>query len=744
MKAFFSFSAVFLLFLNQVVSQERGILKPDGEIINISNSIPIKDAVQKIDPNSANIFHVFEKSALSAIDTLAYAFDYISWSVNFGFFSQDVMLTWYQAPADLTIKAAGFSCSDTSANASGASLGLRLIKLNWTAELLSSISTTYMGYYPSQGDGYNNADYFGENATGDWIDSTGGKYPLPPWAHADYDLWSNSKKGVPIIPELQDGASNYQWIEMNQLGYEPTINKGEVFAIVVEHNGTKLNEDRFGLYSSREGNFPSWKYYENGRFDSANPGWWVREYTFDMAVIVDLTGDIAPEIKTLDLLISTISKGPFPVCAQITDRNPSGGESDVSSAEIVSVIGGADTTRTSMTSDGSTYCGQIPQVSNIVNQSTIIEYWIEAVDINGNKSKSVVNNFVIFLPNQNNETLFILKFEKEDYSAELLRLYLAGDNNLSEADFWHFEEPEKELLEYYSVIYWIERGGIGWNEPYWNKYREWLNKNSSSVLAFIGDEFLFGMPYSWDMDFIKGSFQYDILGMTTDYMDVNYSGTIDYPGYTIPIMKPIENSILGDELFKAVAQSGADTLFYNSALLFGNTPFLDGYEIWDGEPFITGTGWDGTEYICGHNRIYGNNNHVVVMTFDPLSLIDNKGYWWGNTDLTPLHQVQTKIIDKIVSAEKPSSIPEKFSLSQNYPNPFNPSTVIKFQVPSNKFIKLQVFDMLGREIRVLVNGVHKPGNYTVEFNANGLSSGVYFYTLNAGEFKETKKMILLR
>ncbi|MFH1525918.1 MAG: T9SS type A sorting domain-containing protein [Bacteroidota bacterium] len=96
--------------------------------------------------------------------------------------------------------------------------------------------------------------------------------------------------------------------------------------------------------------------------------------------------------------------------------------------------------------------------------------------------------------------------------------------------------------------------------------------------------------------------------------------------------------------------------------------------------------------------------------------------------------------------------PNSFKLEQNYPNPFNPRTVIKFQVPSVKTrgsvsqqnIVLKVYDILGQEIRTLINGVHTPGNYTVEFNAEGLSSGIYFYTLNASEFKETKKMILLR
>lgn len=95
--------------------------------------------------------------------------------------------------------------------------------------------------------------------------------------------------------------------------------------------------------------------------------------------------------------------------------------------------------------------------------------------------------------------------------------------------------------------------------------------------------------------------------------------------------------------------------------------------------------------------------------------------------------------------------PEEFVLEQNYPNPFNPSTTIKYSVPvvdanfaSNTFINLKIYDVLGNEVATLVNENKPAGNYVVEFNANDLSSGVYFYKLNVGNKESTKKMILLR
>jgi hypothetical protein len=91
-----------------------------------------------------------------------------------------------------------------------------------------------------------------------------------------------------------------------------------------------------------------------------------------------------------------------------------------------------------------------------------------------------------------------------------------------------------------------------------------------------------------------------------------------------------------------------------------------------------------------------------------------------------------------------SQIPNSISLYQNYPNPFNPSTKIKFDILKEEFVKLIIYDIMGREIETLVKQKLKPGIYSVDFNANKLSTGVYFYQLHSGSFTETKKMILTK
>ncbi len=97
-----------------------------------------------------------------------------------------------------------------------------------------------------------------------------------------------------------------------------------------------------------------------------------------------------------------------------------------------------------------------------------------------------------------------------------------------------------------------------------------------------------------------------------------------------------------------------------------------------------------------------------------------------------------------LSNEVVIGVPEKYSLSQNYPNPFNPVTRLGFGISNPGSVSLKVYDILGNEIKTLVNEIKPSGYYNIEFNGSDLSSGIYFYTLEAGSFRETKRMLLVK
>jgi hypothetical protein len=130
------------------------------------------------------------------------------------------------------------------------------------------------------------------------------------------------------------------------------------------------------------------------------------------------------------------------------------------------------------------------------------------------------------------------------------------------------------------------------------------------------------------------------------------------------------------------------------------------------------------------------NNPAVKVRFK--SVQPGWDWWWA------LDNVTVHACDLVGAIKNPNVIPVIYALSQNYPNPFNPVTNIIYQIPRPGNVKLIVYDILGREVKVLVEEFKKAGSYNVTFDGTSLASGVYLYRITAGDFSQTKKMILLK
>jgi hypothetical protein len=128
-----------------------------------------------------------------------------------------------------------------------------------------------------------------------------------------------------------------------------------------------------------------------------------------------------------------------------------------------------------------------------------------------------------------------------------------------------------------------------------------------------------------------------------------------------------------------------------------------------------------------------------------VSFTDINNGWIAGASGTILHTTNGGVTF-IEDEENNFAQPKEFLLQQNYPNPFNPSTSIQYTISSTQFVTLKVYDLLGREVATLVNEEKTAGSYNAQFTINNvqLSSGIYFYKLQAGDFVETKKMILLK
>jgi|CZKP01.1.fsa_nt_gi hypothetical protein len=235
------------------------------------------------------------------------------------------------------------------------------------------------------------------------------------------------------------------------------------------------------------------------------------------------------------------------------------------------------------------------------------------------------------------------------------------------------------------------------------------------------------------------------------------------------------NEVFGLELIPQVsdAYAGTDTVTYNTQtkifgdrkieavgfkLLSGNINSLNTFIYYSGYNNDT-TFWnwltngtidtsliiDPTNPNVDDPVIIPSFNSKTIAVGDSAIYYVALGYGHNNgTMLANMQLAQQKY--NIITSVKPNTnnIPLNYSLNQNYPNPFNPSTKISYQLPKSGYVTLKVYNSLGKEVATLVNEEKIAGKYAVDFSAQGLSSGIYFYSIRSDSYFATKKMILLK
>ena len=269
-------------------------------------------------------------------------------------------------------------------------------------------------------------------------------------------------------------------------------------------------------------------------------------------------------------------------------------------------------------------------------------------------------------------------------------------------------------------------------------------KNAGTSYVFTGDT-ISTRGNNRNADFINGynylsvAFESNYSGKWGIYEYINYSGTNIYTilqnsgsnyrnlkNYLYPMItnSPQFSSMLTSYL----AQKGNTTKIYSTVML---VPPMDSIIVGDSTSGCVLTMSTGVyRYGSATARIW------VVYTKD------SAGYSMLNAagKLIPLGDV------KMIGGE----VPERYELMQNYPNPFNPRTAIRFDIQKpevrsqNSVIKLIIYDVMGREVRTLVNEKLNPGRYEINFEGTGMNSGVYFYQMSVGDFRETRRMLLIK
>ncbi len=786
----------FLSITSIIIAQERMILRSNGEQIKLNHKKDLREAITETKLTNLSgkiaqsVFSELQNSEES-IDTIGYRGAGGSFNTNFGFNGQDVMFMWFEAETDMTIKGIGFSCSDDEGyRTDGATVGLRLIKLNWTKEELTNFGlATHQGYYPSDSDGFNNSDYFGENSTGNWISKDENNL-VPPWSNNEnpdsnsfnYNLWPDNGFFFPVVPVAEiSWPQQYNWLDISATGLsEPSVKSGDVFAVVAKNYGVNLDSSRIGFWSDSSIGIPSWKYYENGHLANNEPGWWVRMYTLDFVVAVEFPDCPRNLVSDITNLRTTLSTEPRRVEAIVSDDNPSG-ESNIAEVNLVYVTAGIENNYIVMTKEGDTYSADIPGQA----PGTEVKYWITVEETDGNMFVSLQTFIYSIFKVENNNALLVFNGFSDPIGFPQSYYFGASDFDTYSTlewdhDSWAYGALTEELVNNYRNI--IEITTNGPSDINSDVIKAWLAGDATRNYMLAGDEWL-GAQSGWtNQAHEASSFQYDVLGISFEYNNINYAEAGDQSIATE--VNAIEGSLLGGKLFDLHQQISADSgwtssILYDPTYEVGLDNWIDGVEfLEDVEVDMTGLGIDSVTYNIAGHRVLPAGNKIVFLAYDPLSLHahNNNGavyYWYGFAQEAPQVQALHWFNDNcglIISVNDDENIINS-SLSQNYPNPFNPSTTIKYSIPnkaviasgakqSNKIatssaetwtprndnmnVKLKVYDILGREVTTLVNENQKPGNYEVKFDASILASGIYFYKIQSGSFVKSRKMILLR
>jgi hypothetical protein len=244
------------------------------------------------------------------------------------------------------------------------------------------------------------------------------------------------------------------------------------------------------------------------------------------------------------------------------------------------------------------------------------------------------------------------------------------------------------------------------------------------------------------------------------------NGVLDPEGFTAnPDGRDIAFTIFGNDMAREAATSMDNVDFF---VLHGSTdaPTVDVIAR-DVATLVDNAAYgDMTDYISVPPASYlldvtpGNDNETIVATFeaDLSGLAGGAAVVFASGFLAPaegqpafgiyaaLHNgtVVTFGLVTSINDDFNNSIVNNFELAQNYPNPFNPSTTITFAIPQKELVSVKVYNLVGQEVATLVNGEYESGVYKVNFDAGQLGSGIYFYTITAGDFKQTRKMTLLK
>ena len=565
-------------------------------------------------------------------------------------------------------------------------------------------------------DGESEAGSGGKYKLGDMVD---GVWAPTDWYAANYEKSPVGKQislfefPVSIVADPKD-----QWEELDYswLGDYPD-NLGEPWVVMFVPTGGIGSVCGFTEDQNWDPPAPYrlWKWYAD------DPIWYLRhQVAFDVFCIVEFYENTPPVVNiTTPALPHTFATGPFEaITAKISDIDANdAAQAGVDKAFLIySVNGVADSTE--MTVSGDEYTASFSG-SDLTDEVNEIQYYVSAYDLGGLYSSSPSYSFNIYPTPVNTNLLFVddsqngLSFQ--EYLDALGYKYTFYDANLG-------LDPSVNNYDWGTVV--IDNAwGAGTFPTRGYEDNVWAEQlNNGGNLLFVEQDYFFANDEVAAPTFAAGDFAYDFFGIEAavndpgEHADSIFAGVAGDPITDAFVANPIEI-----DLFRAFDQTGSNWVDYV-------TPRAEAVGFLNAESDnMVGVRYDnGTFKTVMLAFLMQNSDSVQVSTF-----LDNALTWFGTSKTSSVHSKEIGVV-------------QEYNLSQNYPNPFNPETQISYSVAKASHVKLAVYNVLGQKVADLVDEHKDANSYKVTFDASDLTSGLYFYHLEAGDYSKTMKMMLLQ
>ncbi|MDR9414831.1 MAG: T9SS type A sorting domain-containing protein [Gracilimonas sp.] len=353
-------------------------------------------------------------------------------------------------------------------------------------------------------------------------------------------------------------------------------------------------------------------------------------------------------------------------------------------------------------------------------------------------------------------------------NADRYKIELYSDEALSDTvlilDFHTDSWISIDSITHNTEYFWRVASGTNYGLGAWSaisSFKTILDTETGPKLLspeFESDSVEIPVSFSWS----------EVEGAQTYYLEISTTPSFDTTS-TVKMLSGAEyiyqNAVDDTSYFwrvrgeaNGIAGGWSATGVFNTELRPPETPTWEPEDGAENVPVENVLAWNSSERADTYNLQLADNEDFETLIIDQsgleeteleVSLEGQTTYYWriqavnssGSSEWSSAASFTTEMTTGIGDEE---ALPDEFAIHQNYPNPFNPTTVISYQIPVNSDVELKVFDMLGREIRTLVRERKTAGSYEVNFDASSLSSGMYIYRIQAGNYLQTKKMMLIK